>query len=103
MILKSCKKSLRYVGLSNEPSIVICNRNLPNSIAQFTCILLYLITCIPVVMYTFEQSELFNSMNSVLYCAINGVLILMVYIDFIRCDVTIQTTLSHLEQIVLES
>lgn len=103
-VLKNCKQLLKNVGLCGAPCCVLYGRKVPKLIIQLSCLFVFLMSYIPMTIYTIEvQSYSFTQINSALYVSIGAGLILVSYTDFIRKTVPIQFALGHLEQVVLRS
>lgn len=102
-VLKNCKRFLSYLGLGGGPPIVLFNRKISKFDTRLYCLIVFQLSFIPLTVYTFEQSENFNYINSALYTFFEADLLLLVYIDHIRKDVVIQRVFEQLERVVLKS
>lgn len=104
MVLKYSALMFHYMGLSNRPVIVCCERKVSNPFIQFISFMSLVWALASQIAYLYENKiNFFNDINSYTYVSLAVIQIIWMYTDFIRNETLTLELLNHLEQLVSRS
>lgn len=102
-VLKCTRQILYWIGLVNEPMIVLGNRPIANTFVHTIVIISQVCFVTPFILYAIDNRKLLTRVHNSGNVIIGIILMTLIYIDLIRNKMFISQTLDLLEEIVKKS
>lgn len=102
-VLKCTRQILYWIGLVNEPMIVLGNRPIAKKFVHTIVIISQVCFVTPFILYAVDNRKLLTRVHNSGNIIVGIILMTLIYIDLIRNKVFISQTLDLLEEIVERS